>query len=96
MLLLITFNPNHSGIVGFLGVRFGVLRELGGVKLPPVYKSLELCQKLKIWYKCIRMYIPENIRFNSKNPFLLLTEAFVCKNSIFTESNSMRVVLDMI
>ena len=39
--------------------------------------------------------VPENIRFNSKNPFLLLTEAFVCKNSIFTESNSMRVVLDM-
>ena len=41
------------------------------------------------------MYVvPENIRFNSKNPFLLLTEAFVYKNNIFTKSNSMRVVLE--
>ena len=39
--------------------------------------------------------VPENIKFNSKNPFVLLMAAFVSKISIFTESNNMGVVLEI-
>ena len=54
--------------VGFLGVRFDLVRRGGRVKLPP--------SKLKIWY------------VSTKN------QHFLGKNSTFTQSNSVRAVLE--
>ena len=75
----------------------------GGVKLPLVEDSLELCWKRDIWYINTHTHIvSENVHSSTKTPIILLISAFFLqksaffgKNSTFTQSNSMRVVLEI-
>ena len=76
--------------VGFLGVRLGV-----GGKIIPLSKTC--------WYVTAHTYVvSENILFSTKFFLILLMSAFRCikraffgKNSAFTQSNSVRAVLEI-
>ena len=73
-------------------------------------KFIKICLKLvriilETWYVSTHTYlVPENIPFSTKTTLILLMSAFFCKKktfsvffekeSTFTESNSMRVVLE--
>ena len=78
--------------MGFLGVCFAVV----GVKLPPVWNSLELSQKLESWYVSTHTYaVSGNILFSTKTSLILLMPALslekisiFSQNSISTQSNS--------
>ena len=56
----------------------------------------ELWDKLEFWYASTHIYVvSENIPFSTKALLILLMSTFFGKNSTFTQSNTVKVVLEI-
>ena len=90
------FNPNLVGVFrgSFWGGGGG-----GGGKItppPPVWNSVALRKKLEMWHVSTDPYLVSgNISFSTKVLLILLMSAFFGQNNTFTQSNSVRAVLEM-
>lgn len=84
--------------VGFRWVRFAAEGKLPA-SLPPLSKTVRIM--LEDWFEStLRYVVSENTPSCNRTPLILLISAFFCKisellgkNTIFTQSNSMRAVL---
>ena len=95
------FNPNLGGVSKGFVLRQWQWGRGGETTLSPVLNSLELRQKLQIWHVSICTYVvSENIPFDTKLLLISLMSTCFCKrlagkNSTFTQSNSVRVMLEV-
>ena len=106
-LILRYFNPNLGGL--FKGSIWGgwAWAGLGGGKITPPpslrLKLVIILREIQLWHvsthTCV---VSENISFNTRTLLILLMSAFFCKkssffgqSSTFTQSNSVRVVLEI-
>ena len=101
-LIKLDFDPNHEIWMGF---QWFVLSYGGGVKmLTPCLKVVKLCQKYEICNVSTHrtQVVSENTSFSTNAALNLLMSAFFCKksaffdkNSTFTQSSSVRAVLEI-